>query len=275
MLKYPWFKGNNPSKPKKWGAYRSESKDFEFASKLISQTNTRTIEANLMDWADDITYSVHDLEDFYRAVNSTAQHLLADRRYDKERRGFFEAAFRRHPNNEEIWSDHHALEEAFNEVIIGLFPLEGPYTGKWTERAALCDFTSQMIGRYIGATQLKMDGSQEVVEIDPARELEVAMLKELTWVYVIELHSLAAQQEGQREVIETLFRFYLDASLGRRQATIFTPYYRQALDDAWYDGQKKRVVIDLIAGMTEAQALAMSNRLRGVSGGFGLDDLII
>lgn len=274
VLKYPWFKNGNASKTKKWGAYRSEAKDFQFAAELIPEENKRTLEANLMDWADDITYSVHDLEDFYRA-GQIPLHLLADRRYDKERIGFFEAAFKRHPEKEEIWSDHRALEEAFNEVIIGLFPLEGPYSGKWTERAALRDFTSQMIGRYVGATQLRVQGSHEVVEIDSVRELEVAMLKELTWVYVIGLPSLAAQQEGQRAIVATLFEFYWDAALGKRGMTLFPPYYRQALEDASGDGGKKRVVIDLIAGMTEAQALAVSNRLRGISGGFGLDDLII
>jgi dGTPase len=274
VLKYPWFKNDNPAKPKKWGAYRSESKDFDFASKLFPFDHKRTVEANLMDWADDITYSVHDLEDFYRA-HQIPLHLLADRRYDKERKGFFEAVFKRHPDKEGIWSDHRALEEAFNEVIIGLFPLEGSYTGKWDERAALRDFTSQMIGRYVGATQLEMKDGHEIVKIDSVRELEVAMLKELTWVYVIEVPSLAAQQEGQREVIQTLFSFYWDAAQGRRQVTLFPPYYRQGLEDASDNAQKKRVVIDLIAGMTEAQALAMSNRLRGVSGGFGLDDLIV
>ena len=35
---------------------------------------------------------------------------------------------------------------------------------------------------------------------------------------------------------------------------IFTPYYRQALEDASDSKEKARVVVDLIAGMTEAQA---------------------
>src|SRR6202140_3294366 len=34
VLKYPWLKGQNKGKPHKWGAYKSEMADFEFARKV-------------------------------------------------------------------------------------------------------------------------------------------------------------------------------------------------------------------------------------------------
>jgi dGTPase len=65
ILKYPWLKGQNRKKPHKWGAYKSEVADFEFARKICPpQKFALSPEAALMDWADDVTYSVHDLEDF-------------------------------------------------------------------------------------------------------------------------------------------------------------------------------------------------------------------
>ena len=45
--------------------------------------------------------------------------------------------------------------------------------------------------------------------------------------------------------------------------------------DSSSDQGKKRVVVDLIAGMTEEQALAMHNRLTGVSLGSGLEQIFI
>jgi len=54
VLKYPWRRGENPKKPNKWGAYSSEDKDFEFAIQLRGESKGRTLEAQLMDWADDI-----------------------------------------------------------------------------------------------------------------------------------------------------------------------------------------------------------------------------
>lgn len=64
ILKYPWMKDQSPKKPKKWGAYQSEEKDFNFARELgpVEQFQ-RTVEADLIDWADDVTYSVHDVKD--------------------------------------------------------------------------------------------------------------------------------------------------------------------------------------------------------------------
>lgn len=56
VLKYPWLRNENPSKQKKWGAYEAERSDFEFATALCVQPQVRTLEADLMDWADDVTY---------------------------------------------------------------------------------------------------------------------------------------------------------------------------------------------------------------------------
>jgi dGTPase len=272
ILKYPWLKDQNPNKREKWGAYGSEKKDFDFATELCSLPNAPTIEARLMDWADDITYSVHDVEDFYRA-GRLPLHLLADRRYDKERKAFFQKVFARHPDRKGIWSDHKALEEAFNAVIVGLFPLEANYSGAWEERANLRDFASQLIGRYVEATSLATVDGAPRLQIDRDREIEVAMLKELTWVYVIEAPELASQQEGQRQVVQGLFTIYCDSALGKSWY-LFPPYYRKALENAESEPEKKRVVIDLIAGMTEEQALAMYARLTGISAGSALTQIL-
>jgi dGTPase len=272
ILKYPWLRHPGSPKADKWGAYTSEKKDFEFATLLSPSDKTKTIEAALMDWADDITYSVHDVEDFYRA-GRLPLHLLADRRYDKERKGFFQKAFARHPEKTGVWSDQTALEEAFNEMIVGLFPLEGFYTGEWKERASLREFTSELIGRYVGATSIVECNGQPTLHIDEDRERDIAVLKELTWIYVIEAQELASHQEGQREVINGLFSIYWDAAQGKRSQNLFPPFYRKALEGSANDNEKKRVVVDLIAGMTEEQAVAMYTRLTGVSLGSGLEQI--
>lgn len=274
VLKYPWRRGQNPEKPNKWGAYGSEDKDFDFAIELRGRKNDRTLEAQLMDWADDITYSVHDLDDFYRA-HKIPLHLLADRKYEHEREAFLEAALKRHPERTGFWADPQALRESFNEVMIGLFPLADRYSGTWKERAALREFTSQLIGRYIGETALRYSDGLCELQIDDHLQLEVAMLKELTWTYVIEAPSLVSQQFGQRQAIRKLFEIYSEASHHERDRSLFPAYYREAIEEAGNDDKRmKRTVIDLIAGMTEAQALAMHNRLVGVSVGSGLDEIV-
>jgi dGTPase len=118
------------------------------------------------------------------------------------------------------------------------------------------------------------DGSNSL-EIDEHLRLEVAMLKELTWVYVIEAPALVSQQFGQRKAIRELFRIYSDAATDKKTFHLFPKYYREALESASGDTvQIGRTVIDLIAGMTERQALAMHNRLTGISVGSGLEDIV-
>jgi dGTPase len=276
VLKYPWLSGGNPEKPNKWGAYRSDEKDFKFAIELGGGNRLRTIEAQLMDWADDITYSVHDLDDFFRA-RRIPLHLLADRRYDHERSEFFEAVELRHVGDRGVWADFSGLKEAFNEVLIGLFPLQDIYTGTWEERAALREFTSQLIGRYIGGTSLITDDDGSVqVHIDGHLLMEVAMLKELTWVYIIDAPSLISQQFGQRQLIRKLFGIYMNAASSQKHRNLFPPYYRGALCEisASDDKATRRTVTDLIAGMTEEQALAIHNRLTGVTLGSGLEEVL-
>jgi hypothetical protein len=102
--------GEQPSKPKKWRAYNSERDSFEFATRLLPAKNERTIEAELMDWADDVTYSVHDLEDFYRS-GRLPLHLLAQRD-SPEREEFFENVFERRFDDPEFAAQSD-LKEAF------------------------------------------------------------------------------------------------------------------------------------------------------------------
>lgn len=276
ILKYPWGYKENPNKEDKWGAYTSEKKDFEFARELRQPHLKRTLEADIMDWADDITYSVHDLDDFYRA-HMIPLHLFSSRKYEQERNKFFEAIARRHPGESGPWSRRDLLESALNEIFGGLFNLTDPYGGSWKERASLRRFMSYLIGRYIGGTTLReCEGGCELY-VDPNLKQEVAVLKEMTWVYVIEAPSLASQQYGQCQAIGKLFEIYRSAATDNREEglKIFPPFYRSAIEEAGRDPNRiRRVVVDLIAGMTEAQALAMHNRLTGVSVGSGLDEII-
>ncbi len=73
MLKYPRLREPHDLK---WGAYSSEREVLRFARGLESPGDERkSAEAELMDWSDDVTYAVHDLEDFFRAGLIPLHHL--------------------------------------------------------------------------------------------------------------------------------------------------------------------------------------------------------
>ncbi len=261
ILKYPWRKGENKKKPRKWGAYTSEERDFRFARKAGAPARfEKVVEAELMDWADDVTFSVHDVEDFYRA-GSIPMHLLAQVPVTGERRRFFDDVYRRHLRDKDFY-DRGALEQAFEDVLFH-WRIDEPYSGSKDQRSRLRDFTAKLIGRYVKAVEL--DSSKRAVVIDETYVQEVTILKELTWTYVIEAPALATQQEGQRAVVKHLFDVYSEAALSSGRWGVFPAYYRERLTDSRTDSDKIRIVVDLIAGMSEPEAIATYRQLTAAS----------
>lgn len=272
ILKYPWMKGDNPEKPKKWGAYQSEKEAFSFAARLLPAVNERTVEAELMDWADDVTYSVHDLEDFYR-VGRLPLHLLAHRD-PREREFFFENVFERRKDEKEF-SSKQDLKEAFTGTLVSTFSIPGAYDGSAAHRAALRTFTAILIGRYINAASLSSRDGVVSLAINPDLRAEVLMLKELTWTYVIEAASLAARQRGQERVIRELFTIFAESASDSKRWNIFPTFYRERLRDVkGQTDEEVRICVDLIASMTESQAIAMHHTLTGQTHPAGLENIL-
>jgi dGTPase len=270
ITKYPWAKGENKKKPKKWGFYASERPDFEFARAVNTKPKKQTTEAFLMDWADDITYSVHDLEDFYRA-GRLPLHLLSTQTDDRERVRFFDQAFARHEelHDAEFLSNRENLTTAFTELS-RLFPPMQEYRGTINQRTSLRNFTGKLIGRYINGANIDKETGQ--ISVAPQLRDEVTMLKELIWVYVIQDPALASQQIGQRHMVQHLFTTYADAASQRKDWKLFPAYYQERLQETSTLNERIRVCIDLIAGMTETQVHRIYSRLTGASSEASLND---
>jgi dGTPase len=269
VLKYPWLRGENASYPDKFGAYESERRDFDFArASAISQV--RCIEADLMDWADDITYSIHDLQDFYRA-GRIPLHLLATRN-SREREYFFADVFESRREADVRFTRRRDLEEALTDILVTTFSEERPYSGTEKQRVNLRNFGGALIGRNINGVKLVEKDGRIRAHIKPELHDEVLMLKELTWTYVIDAPALATQQKGLREKIGKLYATYSEASSSRRDRKIFPPYYQDRLDESDSDAARIRVCIDLIAGMTETQVHKIFGRFTGTASGESLLD---
>ncbi len=270
VLKYPWIRDTTVRKKKeKWGAYLSEEEDFEFAREFLP-ADVKSPEAELMDWADDIAYSVHDLEDFHRC-RGIPWHLISideaeqARLVDSAVKRWFNAPPDARPRLAQALG---RLLSVFRTApdIVGV-----PYDGSRDQRSQLRHLTSLLIGRYVEAITLR-DPTREdprFVSVDPLRHDEVLVLKEFTRLYVIENPSLAAQQRGHRRVIEDLFEDLMkDLEKGPRY---FPTRWRHLLEDGV---PGPRAVADCISGLTEAEALAFHGRLRGYASGSVLDPIL-
>jgi dGTPase len=279
LLKYPWLRGDNPKKRDKWGCYEAERSMFNWVRKLGRQEPERRFdqcpEAQIMDLADDITYSVHDVDDFYRAGLMPIDRLRLD---PGERTRFYEDVFSRRENTLPEGMNKDYLVAAFDKLADAI-PHEQPYRGTERDRGLMRDFTATLIGTFVKAISADIiTGGRTKVSMPKRRRAAIFMLKQLTWFYVIKNPALASQQHGQTTIIRTLFDIYYRAATDRdeRNLDVFPIGIGQELtkmheaDRPTLKLDCARAITDFIASLTEEQAIFACHRLTGVSLGSAL-----
>lgn len=246
ILKYPWLKGEEGIKLRKWGAYKSDESVFAWA-RAASTSEDRTLEAEIMDWADDVTYATHDAFDFYRA-GKIPLHLLGSQ--GRETYKFFDEVFARM----KAWQVRRAqLEEKFVNLLSVTAPFSEAYSGSNQQDTAVRQAEKFLRNRYLLATELSADGSK--ICVNSELKDEVSLLKQLTWHYVILGPELANEQEGQRNAIRTVFTALHESTHPNRQPYLFPPKYRNQLKEVQdhHPAETLRIVVDYVASMSEAQ----------------------
>ena len=275
ILKYPWLRqADLPERRKKWGAYASEKEEFDWVRRDEAQDSRKSAEAELMDFADDIAYAVHDVEDFFRIGLIPLDRLI---RQEDEVDRFLDGAFSSlERNSQSIEHEKDDCKNVFKQLLETL-PVTEPYEGTSQQRARLRSMTAGLIGRYVRAIHLQVpsEASARRVWIENQAEVEIFVLKQLTWHYVINNAALAAQQYGQRHIIRQLFQIFDDAAESKKW-DIFPVSFRERLE-ILTDGireERIRTIADLLSGMTEQQVVAIHQRLTGASLGTVMDAIV-
>jgi dGTPase len=254
-IKYPWVRDlADPQsyKHKKWGVYTDDSDEFAFA--VAEQTvGERSLEAAIMDWADDIAYSVHDLEDFHRA-GFIPWRLLLD---DKNGQNSLVAAALASQSASDV------TEELLQEVLAttlaagvdGPAGLGRPYDGSVETRRKLRYWTSVQISQCVQGT--KVSGGQLDVEAD--LRARVLLMKAINRRFVIDSPSLALQQYGQRRVVGELFEAVTELA---KHPDRLPCRLRDYLPEP-----KPRYVADCISSLSETEATLLHAQLSGADSG--------
>lgn len=248
--KYPWPRAAGVTK---FGVYPDDLPTFTWMREGAPDGQT-CLEAQIMDWADDVAYSVHDVEDGVLS-GRLSLHVLADRAERAAIAGLAAKHFSRLPAS--------ALEGAADELLglPVLAELAKPgYDFSLGAQVALKRLTSELVGRFatavIGRTRMSHgDGPltryTARLEVPDQVAAEVALLKSLALRYVMSDRRRLAVQEGQRQLLAEL----VEVLLTRAPEALDQPL-RPAWHAAAGDAGRLRVVIDQVASLTDAQAVA-------------------
>jgi dGTPase len=260
ILKYPrlrpkmsfWFSHFAPRHHPKFGAYRSEATQFRFA-RADTDGSQSCVEAQIMDWADDITYAVHDLEDFYRIGLIPLDRLS---QLGPETENFIEARFG--SGRDDLTDDERKHYQAAALDWFSVNPVEEAYSGSRTQRAALRGLASAIIHNAITGTSLTVSGIERASTSDD----EVRILKELTWHYVIDNPRFATEQFGKKRIIETLFDVFAEAALTKKRWNMFPIALQEQLEEG--SVSLGRCVADYIWSLGEQRAVHLASELGGL-----------
>jgi dGTPase len=246
ILKYP-FPWNPTKGPKqKFGVFKQEREIFDWCREGLPP-NERTLEAQIMDWSDDITYAAHDLEDFYRNNLIPVSELKASK---ATRMAVVDYMI----NKGKFKPDQRSKYVKALKGVASLMP-RGPYIASRTQRQKIRSFISYLVGKWINSTKFKGG----VLKPDEEAEFEVAVVKAITWRYVIEGETLKALQQYQVRLIEEVFGLLQSARLKTQNSKRSGEYVRippnfEDLLSAAPDGPgQTRVIIDILATMSEDQ----------------------
>lgn len=263
--KYPWTKTNpDGSTNRKYGAYDEDAHLLEWLREGHSD-NRKCIEAQVMDWSDDIAYSVHDVEDgiISRRISLNVLWDLVElaQLAEKGAKAFGGTA-------DEL------LEAADSLRNLSVINAIGDFDYSLRDYANLKKMTSELVGRYVGATiGATSEANAELISsntlgrmhgdliVPKQAEAEVKLLKTIAVLYVMDEPAHLARQDRQRERIYRVYDYLVGGAPGSLDAT-FRLWWEQADTDATRD----RAIIDQIASMTESRLERLARRSAELSG---------
>ena len=247
--KYPWARGEGPTRTSKFGVYADDAPVFEWF-RCDRASTQRCIEADVMDWSDDVAYSVHDVEDAITSGRLDLRRLRDSSDVDS----VLAVATGLYASDLGV----EALGEALERVLAsGAVPTA--YDGSRVDRAALKDMTSRLIGRFVLAVEVatrERHGGGDLTRYDAdlvvpdATRAECAVLKAVAAHFVMHAQERIDVMAGQREVVRDLVAAYVEDPVGRLDPDLLADW--KAADG---DATALRVVIDQVASLTDVRAL--------------------
>ncbi len=255
--KYPWqlHEAGEYGNQVKFGVYGDDLEVF-FWMRSVAPPGAKCVEAQIMDFADDVAYSVHDFED------AIVEGLLDP--------AMISDSMARDSLIDEVgkWSGGMLAKVQLEEAFIAL--QQNPhwlrvFDGSAKSLAQLKNLTSDLIGSFVSRTidAVLENASRSSITryragvIVPSKvRSEIAVLKGLVASQVMTLEERQPYYEEQRELLINLADALLEQpeSLDSLSLTLW--------EAAGTADAKKRVVVDAVASLTDPAAIALHQALR-------------
>lgn len=253
-IKYPWARRDGTSK---FNVYADDLPAFEWV-RLGAIEGRRCLEAQVMDWADDVAYSVHDIEDALYSGFITPNYLRVGRAPD-----------------EVVDVAQRVYAPELSEADVQLAMARLAQLAQWPARfdatsralAGLKQITSALISRFTNTTvaatrqryndkPLNRYAGDLVVPADV--RAEVAALKSLSYHFVFFREGSEERYADQRRILTELV-----ASLVAADGDYLAPLFSEAWAATTNADERLRVIIDQVASLTDVSAVRWHERLCG------------
>jgi dGTPase len=245
-----------PSAGAKYGCYDEDAGVFAWVREGAPERRP-CLEAQVMDWADDVAYSVHDLED---GLHSGLIGL--DQLRDPAERGRVATL-----TESDYCEPGSVTLDELGEVFDGLLGQDfwpQRFDGEPQTVAAVKNLTSELIGRFCDAALTATRRAESTplsryaadLVVPRKQRLECALLKGVTAYYVMGRTGAVASQARERQVLTELAAALADGAPGA-----LDPMFRADYESAGSDAARLRVVVDQVASLTDTSATAWHAKL--------------